>query len=62
LVRKRVIVVKNRVEEFKKQYNQGKSGRGYRTELRATAAQKSATNPHHSSIDPSIPPQIAVIL
>jgi hypothetical protein len=62
LVRKRVIEVKKSVEELKKLKSHATIARGYTLERSATHAEKSAIRKHHSNIDPSIPPQIAVIL
>jgi hypothetical protein len=62
LVRRSVIELKKRVDELRKQYSQARSCRGYLVEAQATRRAKSATNPHHRSIEPSIPPQMAVIL
>jgi hypothetical protein len=62
LVRKSVIVVKKRVDELRNEYSHGRSGRGYRVEATATAAQNIAIRKHHNNIEPSMPPQIAVIL
>jgi hypothetical protein len=56
------MVVKNNVEEVAKLYSHGSSGLGYRTEARATRAPNIATKKHHKSMEPSMPPQIAVIL
>jgi hypothetical protein len=62
LVRRSVVEVKKRVEEFRKQYSQASNWRGYLVDARATRRANNATKPHHRSIEPSMPPQIAVTL
>jgi hypothetical protein len=62
LVRKRVIEVKKSVDEVRKLKSHATSARGYTRDRRATLAAKSDTRKHHNNIEPSIPPQIAVIL
>jgi hypothetical protein len=50
------------VEELEKLKSHATSPRGYTTERSATLAEKAATRKHHNNIEPSMPPQIAVIL
>jgi hypothetical protein len=56
------MVVKNKVEEFRKQNSHGVRARGYPREEPATSPPKRAMKKHHNNIEPSIPPQMAVIL
>ena len=61
-VRKTVIERKNSVDELAKAKSQGVKRRGYDTQAIDSAATKQETKKHHSNIEPSIPPQMAVIL